>query len=81
MRRARSSSSRPLLDWVLCRGRQLLRCQVERTGHQYRVSAVPQGDRHSLYVERFEAGLEAFQRHAALVAALRGAGWMSVAYR
>jgi hypothetical protein len=74
------SPRRPVLSWVLCRGRQLLTCQVERTGNDYRVSALPNGRRDPLYVKQFDASLEAFQSHAALVADLRGLGWMSVAY-
>jgi hypothetical protein len=74
------SPRRPVLSWVLCRGRRLLTCQVERTGNEYRVSALPHGHRDPLYVKQFAASLEAFQTHAALVADLRGLGWMSVTY-
>jgi hypothetical protein len=81
MKRKSSSAKRPLLDWVLCRGRQKLACQVERKGRQYRVSVRPQGARSQLYDKLFDAGLLAFQRHAAVVAQLRRAGWQSVAYR
>jgi len=81
MKRKNSSAKRPLLDWVLCRGRQMLTCQVERKGRQYRVCVRPQGARSRLYDKLFDASLNAFQRHAALVAQLRGAGWTSVAYR
>ena len=76
-----SRTSRPLLNWVLCRGRQLLMCQVEQTGESYRVSVRPQGRRRRLYEKTFDASVNAFQRHATLVAGLRGAGWTSVAYR
>jgi hypothetical protein len=81
MKRTRSVSPRLLLDWVLCRGWHLLACRVERTGGRYRVSAHTPGHRRCLFVKRFDASLEAFQSHAALVADLRRAGWMSVAYR
>jgi hypothetical protein len=81
MKRTRSVSPRLLLNWVLCRGRQLLTCRVERTGDRYRVSALTPGESRRLFVKRFDAGLAAFQSHAALVADLRRAGWMSVAYR
>jgi len=81
MKRTLSVSPRPLLNWVLCRGWQLLTCRVERTGNRFRVSALTQEGRHHLYVKRFDASLAAFQNHAALVAGLRRAGWVSVAYR
>ena len=81
MKRKDSSATRPLLDWVLCRGRQMLTCQVERKGRQFRVCVRPQGARSKLYDKLFDASLNAFQRHAALVSQLRGAGWTSVVYR
>jgi hypothetical protein len=56
-------------------------CQIERTGRSYRVSVRPQGRHGRLYEKSFDASVSAFQRHAALVAGLRGAGWTSVAYR
>ena len=59
----------------------MLACQVERKGRHYRVCVRPQGERSSVYDKLFDASLNAFQRHAALVAQLRGAGWTSVAYR
>ena len=81
MKRKSAGARRPLLDWVLCRGRQMLTCQVARKGRQYRVSVRPQGARSKLYDKLFDASLGAFQRHAAVVAQLRRAGWTSVAYR
>ena len=81
MKRTQSVSPRPLLKWVLCRGWQLLTCQVEWTGGWYKVSALEHGQRRRLFVKRFDASLAAFQSHAALVADLRRAGWMSVEYR
>ena len=81
MKRTPSVSRRPLLKWVLCRGWELLTCAVERTGDWYTVSALTHGQRRRLYVKRFDASLAAFQSHAALIADLRRAGWMSVAYR
>ena len=81
MKRKNSSTKTPLLDWVLCSGRQMLSCQVERKGRRSRVCVRPQGARSKLYDKLFDASLGAFQRHAALVAQLRGAGWTSVAYR
>jgi hypothetical protein len=76
-------SSRLLLDWVLRRGREVLRLQVERTGDRYQVSVSPANRQHKkpLYTNVFHACPNAFQRHAALVASFREAGWASVAYR
>lgn len=75
-------SPRPLLDWVLGRGREVIRLRVARTGERYRVSVSPAHPQHQkplFYV--FRASPKAFQRHAALVASFREAGWTSVTYR
>ena len=76
-------SPRPLLDWFLRRGREVLRLQVERTGDRYQVSVSPVNRRQQkpLFISVFHACPNAFQRHAALVASFREAGWTSVAYR
>jgi hypothetical protein len=81
MKTRTSRTSRTLLNWVLCRGRQILMCQVERTGESYSVCVRPHGRRARLYAKKFDASVTAFHRHATLVAGLRGAGWTSVAYR
>lgn len=73
-------SRRPLLNWVLCRGREILACQVARTGDRYRVSVQQNGRKGRLYVRVFDGSLNAFERHAAIVAGLRHAGWTSIAY-
>jgi hypothetical protein len=72
---------RPLLNWVLQRGRQLLRFQVHRRGNRYQVSVLPGGQKERLLVRVFSACPNALQLHAALVAGFRDAGWTSVAYR
>ena len=76
-------SSRPLLDWILRRGQQVLRLQIERTGDRYQVSVSPAGRQQQkpFYTKVFGACPTAFQRHAALVASFREAGWTSVVYR
>ena len=76
-----SNPRRPLLNWVLQRGRQLLSFQVHRTGNRYHVSVSPNGERKRLFVWVFTACPNALQLHAALVAGFRDAGWTSVAYR
>jgi hypothetical protein len=76
-----ATSSQPLLEWVLCRGREIVTCQLDQAGDQYRVSVLPHRTRDRLFVRLFDAGLSAFQRHAALVKELRDVGWTLVAYR
>jgi hypothetical protein len=76
-----SKTPRPLLDWVLQRGRQLLRFQVHRTGNRYQVSVLPGGHQERLFVRVFSACPNALQLHAALISGFRDAGWTSVAYR
>jgi len=76
-----SNPRRPLLNWVLQRGRQLLSFQVHRTGNRYQVSVLPSGQQERLFVRVFRACPNALQLHAALVADFRDAGWTSVAYR
>jgi hypothetical protein len=70
---------RPLLNWVLSRGREILTFQVRRAGNRYQVLVMPRGQ-NQLYA-RFLNGPKAFRLHAALVADFRDAGWTSVAYR
>ena len=76
-------SSHPLLDWVMRRGPEALRLQVEQAGDQYRVLVSPatRKRRAPLYRNVFRACSNAFQRHAMLVALFREAGWTSVSYR
>ena len=81
MKRTKTRHQPPLLDWVLCRGRQIIRCRLEQAGAMYRVSVVPHRKRRRLFTRLFDAGLSACQRHAAVVAELRGMGWTLVAYR
>ena len=76
-------SSRPLLDWALCRGREVLRLQVAQSGDQYHVSVSPENRKRKapLYKDVFRACSNALQQHAILVAMFRDAGWTSVSYR
>ena len=77
----RSEPRRTLLQWVFRQQNQMVTCQLEREGSRYRVSLVPQQGLRSAIIATFDAGLSAFQRHAALAAELRRHGWMLVAYR
>jgi hypothetical protein len=81
MKLAKSRSSRPLLNWVLAQGHQLLAFQVERSGAEYSVSVTPKDGAERLYMKKLDDSARAFHLHAALVAGFREAGWTSVAYR
>jgi hypothetical protein len=50
------------------------------TGDQYRVSVQHNGQKGRLWLREFGGSLNAFERHAAIVAGLRHAGWISIAY-
>ena len=76
-----SDMPRPLLNWVLRRGRHILSLQVRRTGAKYRVSVSSGDQRKSAHVDLFRGCPQAFLRHATLVAAFRAVGWTSVRYR
>src|SRR5262245_26261803 len=87
MRKPRSASPRPVLNWILRRGPRTLMLEVRRTGTRYQVSILPGDGRRRvatkkrLHAKLFRAGRKAFQLHATLVAAFRDAGWTSVASR
>lgn len=71
----------------------MVTCQLDQEGSSYEVSLVPHSGSESgsesgrgsglrsAVIGTFEAGLSAFQRHAAVAAELRRHGWMLVAYR
>jgi len=77
----RPQRAKTLLEWVFCRENTLVTCQLEQEGSEYRVRLVPDRGLRQAIVDTFDAGLTAFQRHAALAAELRRGGWMLVAYR
>ena len=81
MRLAKSRSSRPLLNWVLGRGQQLLAFQVDHTDGAYSVSVMPSDGAKRLYMKKLDDSARAFQLHAELVDGFRDAGWTSVSYR
>lgn len=78
---SRPRTSRTLLAWVFCRENNLVTCQLEQEGDRYRVRLLPSRGLRRTVIDTFDAGLSAFQRHAALAAELRCLGWMLVAYR
>lgn len=82
MKKSQSTSPpAPLLRWIFRRGDRALTCQLEReTGHSYAVSLVAHWDVTCAAIETFDAGVAAFQRHAAIASDLRRGGWTLVAY-
>jgi hypothetical protein len=78
---SRRQRARTLLQWVFHRENDLVTCQLDQEGSRYRVRLVPHRDLRRAIVNTFDAGLSAFQRHAALAAELRRLGWNLVAYR
>ncbi len=83
MKKSRSTSMpAPLLRWIFRRGDRALTYQLEReTGHSYTLSRVAHWDVTCAAIETFDAGVAAFQRHAAIASDLRRGGWTLVAYR
>ena len=68
-----------LLQWVFSRENTLVTCELYQEGSQYLVRLLTHSG--NAIVARFDAGLAAFQRHAAVAAELRRSGWMLVSYR
>jgi len=60
---------RPVLNWVLSQGPQVLAFQVKRDGRRYEVSVTSPGLRKRLYAKCCQGGVHALQLHAALVRA------------
>jgi hypothetical protein len=81
-----SSRTQPTLHrvihWIFQRGHEQLACGVHQDAGRtsYTVSLVPDGNADLTLVERFESGIAALQRHAALAAQLRELGWTLVAH-
>lgn len=76
------SETTPILQWIFQRGNDLVSCHVERAdGQAYAVCLVPYGNEVGRFVvERCDAAISAFQRHASIAAYLRGNGWKLAAY-
>ena len=75
----RPTRSKTLLQWVFSREHTLVTCELLQEGSRYLVRLLTDGGK--MIVATYEAGLAAFQRHAALAAELRRSGWTLVAYR
>ena len=80
-KKPRRQRARTLLQWVIARENNLVTCELAQEGSGYCVRLSPQGSLRRAIVATFDAGLAAFQGHAALAAELRRGGWMLVAYR
>ena len=81
MKTKRFDTPRPLLNWILQRGRDILAFQVRCAGGRYEVSASSPLVRKRVYARSCGRGPSALRLHAALVAGFREAGWTSIAYR
>ena len=75
----RPERTKTLLQWVFSRENNLVTCELLQEGSRYLVRLLTHSGK--MIVATFDAGLAAFQRHAALAAELRRSGWMLVAYR
>ncbi len=76
---SRRQRARTLLQWVFSRENTLVTCELHQDGSQYLVRLLTHSGK--AIIARFDAGLAAFQRHAAVAAELRRSGWMLVAYK
>jgi hypothetical protein len=75
----RRQRARTLLQWVFSRENHLVTCELHQIGSRFLVRLLTHSGK--ILVATFDAGLAAFQRHAALADELRRGGWMLVAYR
>jgi hypothetical protein len=70
-----------VVRWTFLRGNDLLTCQIHRqSGGRFRLSLVPFSPKGMSGVQNFGSIFSALQRHAAIAADLRQAGWQVVAY-
>ena len=76
----RPTEATPVLRWTFRRGNDVVACQVERAADTYQVCVIPYSGVGRFLIERFDAGINAFQRHASIAAYLRGTGWKLAAY-
>lgn len=75
-------TSHRMIRWIFQRGQELLTCAVDQESGRssYTLSLVSSRQADALVVERFESGVLALQRHAAVAAHLRDLGWTLIAY-
>jgi hypothetical protein len=72
----------PIVRWQFERGHRRLTCMVHRAPvtSGYEVATVPLWDVGRAAVEMFDSPCAALERHAAIAADLREAGWTLAAY-
>ena len=79
--RLRRDESECVVRWTFLRGNDLLTCQIHRqSGGRFRLSIVPFAPKGMSAILSFGSIFSALQRHAAIAADLRQAGWTVVAY-
>ena len=71
-----------LLRWIFRRDDQLVTCQLDREndGVGFTLALVPHWEVRRSVVTSFDAGIAAFQHHAAVAAELRQRGWTLTSY-
>jgi len=75
------NESECVVRWTFNRGNDLLTCQIHRQANGgFRLSIVPYSPKGMSAVQNFGSIFSALQRHAAIAAELRQAGWTVVAY-
>ena len=67
------------LRWIFHRDNARLVCQLDG-GRSFTLSLIPHGSMAAAVVEKFDDGLQAFRRHAAIVTQLRQFGWTLESY-
>ena len=79
--RTRRDETQCVVRWTFLRGNDLLTCQIHRqSSGGFRLSLVPFSPKGMSGIQTFSSIFSALQRHAAIAAELRQAGWMVVAY-
>lgn len=73
--------SRPFVSWVLEREHQSLTCEVDRASSSFEVAIVPHWDVSASTIETFGTPINALQRHAEIISALRQCGWALTSYK
>lgn len=75
----RQTKSKRLLRWIFRRSDQVITCEIDANGKQgYEVCVVPHWNVSASVIERFDAGYQAFERHAEVARHLREAGWVAL---
>ena len=82
MSRSNRQTPPPLVRWEFERDQRHLTCSVSVAADtpNYEVAMLPLWSNGVSAVERFDTPSDALQRHAAIVADLRNAGWTISAY-